>query len=739
VRRLLVLALFATLALGAAPASAPPAAGTILAGAAVADITPELGSTMLGYVRPDLHTDGVAQRLVARALVLDDGATKVALLAVDLGFALEKDALVARLAGHGFDHSNVFYATTHTHSGPEELAAWQVDQIAAAVLRADAARRPARLAWADTRVTDVARNRSIEAHLANHGLDLFYGQGHAVDDADGVEHTVDDTLRLLRVDGIDGQPIAAWIDFPVHLTATTNATTLWSADIAGTATHYTQVGLGGVAMFSQGSHGDLTPVFDGYNPHAVIDRLGHRIAEGAIRAWHDAGTRLGTDVPLDVRWTRTCFCGQEVEPGKAVSAIPMWGVAFFGGSEDGPSPFHEPLATEGRRRPAELADPVHGRKLLVGPTPYEREPEYHAVRIGEKVLLGAPGEVTVEAARRIAAASHAIRPAGVTDTFVVSLVNDFIAYVTTPEEYDMQHYEGGHTVFGKYTMLQVRDSLATLTAAMAADAPAPAPSSPAGTSTGFLPGATTFQTSIPPRPLPAAVQPPATAERMQVVDLVWDSPHGRFRDRAHPDDAFIVVERSTPDGWVAVDDDRGVRIVWQEVQHRTYAARYDLASDLPLGAYRLRVRGAGYEVVSDEFTVTPSTGLRLLGVDAEQLTGNRTRLVFRAQNPPPHPDRSLLRRDVSPTGGTVAFTIAGRQHTARWDPASGGWAATLPGDLRGANVVVAPGGLRDGLGNVSGAPADVTVGTVADAEWPPNMGVNGGRPVGPLGIGEFPM
>ena len=51
---------------------------------------------------------------------------------------------------------------------------------------------------------DVNRNRSIEAHLANHGLDLFYGQGDPTDDPFGADHARDTRLRMLRVDRMTG-------------------------------------------------------------------------------------------------------------------------------------------------------------------------------------------------------------------------------------------------------------------------------------------------------------------------------------------------------------------------------------------------------------------------------------------------------------------------------------------------------------------------------------------------------
>ena len=125
---------------------------------------------------------------------------------------------------------------------------------------------------------------------------------------------------------------------------------------------------------------------------------------------------MDDEVPVDVRWTRSCYCGQEVEPGRRVGSEPVWGLPFAGGSEDGASIFHEPLATEGRRLPAELADPVHGRKIQAAPTTalplHETNPEFQAIRIGDRLLLGAPGEPSVEMGKRFVRAVEPVLPAG---------------------------------------------------------------------------------------------------------------------------------------------------------------------------------------------------------------------------------------------------------------------------------------------------------------------------------------
>ena len=182
-------------------ALAPAAhAAPLQAGVAAADITPQNGGMTFGFVRPDIMVKGVHTRLMGRALVLDDGDTEVALLSTDLGVPFEKDSLVARVKDLGFTHETILYTGTHTHSGPDGLADWQVEQLARAIRKAHAERVPVRAAWGTQRVLDVNRNRSIEAHLANHGLDLFYGQGDPTDDPRGAEHARNTRLRILRVD-----------------------------------------------------------------------------------------------------------------------------------------------------------------------------------------------------------------------------------------------------------------------------------------------------------------------------------------------------------------------------------------------------------------------------------------------------------------------------------------------------------------------------------------------------------
>ncbi|HWG86038.1 MAG TPA: neutral/alkaline non-lysosomal ceramidase N-terminal domain-containing protein, partial [Deinococcales bacterium] len=221
-------------------------AGTVLrAAAASRDITPALGGDFFGYVRPDIRARGVALRLRAHALVLDDGERRVAMLTLDLGAPLVKREILSRVADLGYGVDNLLIAATHTHAGPNKPGAWVAAQAAEALRQADASLRPAAAAWASAPLPDANQNRSLEAHLANHGLDLYPGSGDAALDPHGPDHPRDVELRLLRVDGAGGAPLAAWAHFSVHPTTFSPANTFLSADFPAAARHHFRGGFSG--------------------------------------------------------------------------------------------------------------------------------------------------------------------------------------------------------------------------------------------------------------------------------------------------------------------------------------------------------------------------------------------------------------------------------------------------------------------------------------------------------------
>ncbi len=103
--------------------SAALAAEPLRAGAATSNITPDLGSKIIGGFLPFPAT-GVHDELHARCLVLDDGKTKLALVVCDLlglhrSVSLEARRLIADATG--IPPSHVAISGTHTHSAASAL------------------------------------------------------------------------------------------------------------------------------------------------------------------------------------------------------------------------------------------------------------------------------------------------------------------------------------------------------------------------------------------------------------------------------------------------------------------------------------------------------------------------------------------------------------------------------------------------------------------------------------------
>ena len=73
--------------------------------------------------------------------------------------------------------------------------------------------------------------------------------------------------------------------------------------------------------------------------------------------------------------------------------------------------------------------------------------------IGQLAFVGCPGEYTVTAGKRLEMTIlNVLRERGVESVIMCPYSNAYMGYVTTFEEYQLQNYEGGHTVYGQWTL-----------------------------------------------------------------------------------------------------------------------------------------------------------------------------------------------------------------------------------------------------------------------------------------------
>ncbi len=144
---------------------------------------------------------------------------------------------------------------------------------------------------------------------------------------------------------------------------------------------------------------------------------------------------------------------------------PKPGFPQMGGAEDGYSFFHEIGLLEGDRASKRqrneaghgikksrldlgwLSIPI-GRVALDFLSPAEEAP-VGVYRIGDHALVGLPGEFTTSLGgrvRHLVSLEAGLPPGG--RVILIGMANGHTSYVTTPEEYDAQHYEGASSLYG---------------------------------------------------------------------------------------------------------------------------------------------------------------------------------------------------------------------------------------------------------------------------------------------------
>jgi hypothetical protein len=711
--------------LAALIAATPAHAGTLRAGVGRADITPQTGYYMMGWVRSDAVLHGQHTRLFARAIVLERDKRKVALVAMDLN-GIPGGMLAAaaeRLKSRGFSEQNILASASHTHAAPSgfsnystyntvfmtansptdynvtgsldpQLYAFMVRQLVAAITRADENRGPARAGWGSTQLLGLTQNRSLEAHLADHGLIVPYGEGSVGMDPLGYADTIDPGVEVLRVDKRIGRryrPVGMWSTFADHGTVNKFQFDVMNADHHGSATRVVEdalrrsghvpAGQDVVNAYGNTDEGDQSAGLEHGGP-AYADHVGRVEAAAMLTAWRRAGQALSTTPALDERWTRVCFCGQELPQGRSGSSA-VFGLAEFTGSEEGRGPLfdvtHQPL--EGQTSPVD--DPEQGHKAQVSDGTVPKAVPLLALRVGDRVVVSVPGEMTVGMGKRVRdAVAAAASGSGVRRAVISGLANEYLSYFTTPEEYERQHYEGAATLYGKLASLVLQNTLVDLTRRLVAGQPAPeaypydprnevtddAPPYPPGAEAGSL----TTQ--------------PSAVDRLERARIAW---HGGPKGLDKPlDKPFVRIERQAGKAWRPVTDDLGLQILWRAGDDGDSTAEWEVPLDATLGRYRFVVTANRYRLASSAFSVAPSRALTV-----ERGDGG-VRLAY----PPARENVDLTDRPAYATGGSVTFLVGGtRRVTVRH--AKGSVFAPPAGE-----VEVRPGEARDLYGNTNTNP-----------------------------------
>ena len=453
-----------------------------------------------------------------------------------------KEAVLQRLAGtHGglYTAENVLLAGTHTHSAPggfsgtllydfdfarggcdEATVACIADGCARAVEMAGANLAPGRIYVNRGEVIDCGRNRSEPAYLCNPQAER--DQWGADTDREML------LLKFVKVDaGGQERPVGALNWYAIHPTDRGQKNTLVCGDNKGYASSLFEQQMGSdpslgetfVAAFANANCGDVSGsvelghIPDGVHDRAQMEKHGRQQFEVAERLFQTATEEVTGRV--DHRHTRVDFSQVTIGPGPARTWPAALGISFAAGSSEDSVPvpdvgIHEGItaanitagdaiiasvaglglsaifgisvidqATAVDVRDGHLPKPVVLMPGIDQPPAVPQVLPVQLLRLGSVAVLGIPGELTTMAGRRLrATVLQAMAAIGVTHVALGTYANEYAQYITTPEEYGSQQYEGASTLFGPHTLDAHRQVAATLAGAIVHGTPSDAGPAP---------------------------------------------------------------------------------------------------------------------------------------------------------------------------------------------------------------------------------------------------------------------
>jgi hypothetical protein len=346
------------------------------------------------WFRPSV---GTRDAVMARALVIETGGTRLLWVTVDLVAVDDRFVpdLAARLRDRGAEFSAVIASASHTHSGPgafvdssllglmvldrfvPAVRAGILDGLAATVLRAHGRRGPARLGTTRVIAPPVAVSRL--------GLPL------------------DPEIVVVKLVRPDGQQVAALWNYAIHPTMLGPGNLRLSGDVTGMASAAIEHAIGAPALFVNGAVGDVSPRWHGQRE---IDRVASRLAQTVLAGWRGLGA--GTTGPITLARERVAL----------------------------PRPFLSVRNCLGRWVPAQATVPLGGV--------FPRTVELLAIGLGDLAVVTVPGELQTALGRRIKAEGSRRGRTVV----VAGLSNGYIGYLLDSVAYRRTGYTACNSLYG---------------------------------------------------------------------------------------------------------------------------------------------------------------------------------------------------------------------------------------------------------------------------------------------------
>jgi hypothetical protein len=416
---------------------------SLLAGAAVRDISPNKPLFLVGYPHVPRTSTGVHDRLLASALYLSDDKTQLICISVDVLMITPESAAACRRTISQVccvPAANILISATHTHSAPvtAEMLAWKGDPhvpppdveymaqvhsgIIEAAMGAQRNARPAELA-------------TISAQISGVGLNRLKPDG-----------PFDPEAVLLAVRS-EGKLTALSLTYGMHPTVLHEDSTLVSSDFP----HYTREQIrtafpGVTTVYHNAPCGNLSPRYHvNGQTFAEAERLGRKLGKQVVAALQQSRDgSFSEHVPLAASQSYVELLPNTfLSVAKAEAALRRAQENFNQLKRNGAP--HGPVRTAecvvfGCEEGVTLAQAQAFGEAARWQERY-RQAEVQVFRIGDLFVVGFPGELFVEYALQL-------KRAAPDRTSIVSLANgELQGYIVTPEAAAAGGYEAAFSLF----------------------------------------------------------------------------------------------------------------------------------------------------------------------------------------------------------------------------------------------------------------------------------------------------
>lgn len=253
-------------------------------GAAIVDATPQMFPVLVNGGMLSRSESEVKTPINVRAIVVDDGVDRLALVVVDscmIPRQLCDEAKALAATKTNIKPDRMMISATHTHTAPSSLACLGTDadpnyvpflriKIAEAIQTAEGNLEPARVGWGSADAAEYTAlrrwirrpDRIVEDPFGNKTVRANMHAAQNWDDVIGESGPEDPELSMLSFQALDGRPIALLANFSMHYFSDEKI----SADYFGLFCNQMQKQLGAssptgtqpfVAILSHGCSGDI--------------------------------------------------------------------------------------------------------------------------------------------------------------------------------------------------------------------------------------------------------------------------------------------------------------------------------------------------------------------------------------------------------------------------------------------------------------------------------------------------